>query len=190
MDKPEIRLEDRFLRKVKLNKDGGLSVEWEEVYHDDAMQRPMTVSEAKTSDAPAHEDLIERLKPFVEHLMLVCEMVREPKGRPAFDGSLNSTGQYIVGSVTSRGGEDEKKPVQVFVYGRKKLKSGHVTNFGTYGVKLNHAAEAYKYADDLEAHWDALKEEVWAYLFEGKRAPNPQTSILDPDQREEEETED
>ena len=178
---PELRLQERRLRKVKVNKDGGLTVEYEEVYYDDVALATTTVKEVKTSDAPAHEDLLERFKPFTEHLMLVCEMIREPKGRPPFDGSLNSTNQYVVGSITTRGGEDEK-PVQVFTFGRKKLKSGHVTNFGTYGVKLNHAAEPYKWADDMEKHLDGLTEEVWAYVFEGKRAADPQTSILDPDQ--------
>lgn len=177
-----MELTDRLLRKAKLNQNGGMTVEWEDHFYDDVKGSTTVVSESRTSDAKVHEDLLERMVPMMVHMVCACELVDTyPSVRPSFDERKFAGGHYTAGSVTVRGGTDGK-PFQVFIFGNKKLSTGHKMNFGTRGIKLDTAAEQYAFADDLDKHVEALTEEVWAYVFSGKCAPEAQTSILDPDQ--------
>jgi hypothetical protein len=173
----ELKRTGRLLRKVKLNRNGGLTIEWKDTYFNEKENTTATVDEARTSNAVAHSDFHAALNTMREHLMFACEFARKPKEgiRPAFDGSTSGTDKFFVGSMTLRGGEEEK-PVSVHLYGRKKITSGHVVNFGTYGIKLDHAQEPYSYAAELHQHVENLEAEAWAYL-EGKTQPPAQTSL-------------
>jgi len=173
----EMKRTGRLLRKVKLNRNGGLTIEWKDTYFNEKENLTISVDEGRTSDAIAHSDFHMALNTMREHLMFACEWVKKPKEgvRPAFDGTTTGTDKFFVGSMTLRGGEEEK-PISVHLYGRKKLASGHVVNFGSYGIKLDHAQEPYAFAAELHHHVEALEEEAWAYL-EGKVQPPAQTSL-------------
>ena len=51
-----------------------------------------------------------------------------------------------------------------------------MVNFGTYGIKLDHAQEPYLYAAELHDHIEQVEEEAWEYLA-GKVQPPVQTSL-------------
>ena len=129
-----------------------------------------------------HDDLKAAVGLFIEHLAIAAEEVAEPKGNYAFDQSIKGLDKYSVSSVTLRGGDsdpdglEEPKPVQVFIFGNKRLKPGYKKNFGTYGIKLASPQEPYKFAVALEQHVAALESEAWDYL-DGKHAPPAQTAL-------------
>lgn len=172
----------RLLRKLKLNNGGGATIGWMDLYFDPGSSTYVNVNEERTSDAGVHDDLLEALKPFAEHLAIICEQLPEPKGNYEFDQSLKGLDRFSVGSVVLRGGDgdpdglDEPKPVQCFIFGNKRLKSGHKTNFGTPGIKPTSPQEGYKFVASLSAHIAVLESEVWEYL-NGKHAPIMQTAL-------------
>lgn len=179
---PELQHKQRLLRKIKLNNGGGATVEWQDVYFDPESSTYVKSSESRTSDGLAHDDLKAAIAPFAEHLAIACEEVPEPKANYGFDSTIKGLEKFSVGSVVMRGGDgdpdgmDEPKPVQCFIFGNKRLKTGHKTNFGTYGIKPESPQEAYKFVSHLSQHLAALEAEVWAYLS-GKHAPVAQTAL-------------
>lgn len=178
----DLQHKQRLLRKFKLNNNGGATVEWMDLYFDQGSATYVKTSESRTSDGLVHDDLKEALRPFSEHLAIICEEVPEPKATHNFDGSMKGLDRFRVGSVVLRGGDDdpdsgdEPKPMQVFIFGNKRLKSGHKTNFGTPGIKPETAQEQYKFGAQLAGHVARLTEEVWEYLA-GKHAPVAQTAL-------------
>jgi hypothetical protein len=178
----DLQHKQRLLRKIKLNNGGGASVEWMDLYFDPGSSTYVKSSETRTSDGLVHDDLKAALQPFAEHLAIACEEVPEPKANYNFDGSLKGLDKFSVGSVVLRGGDgdpdglDEPKPLQCFVFGNKRLKTGHKTNFGTPGIKPDSPQEQYKFGSYMAQHVAALTEEVWLYLS-GKHAPVAQTAL-------------
>lgn len=178
----ELQHKQRLLRKIKRNNGGGATVEWLDVYFDPPSSTYINSSESRTSDGGIHDDLKAALAPFAEHLAIICEEVPDPKGNYNFDGSIKGLEKFSVGSVVIRGGDgdpdglDETKPMQCFIFGNKRLKSGHKTNFGTPGIKPESPQESYRFGSHLAQHVATLTEEVWQYLA-GKHAPVAQTAL-------------
>lgn len=177
----------RELRKVKLNSNGGLTVEWTDTFFNEATNQKVTVNDSKTSDAVAHQDFHREFSRLREHLMFGGEWVGKPKTRPLFDGTTKNVERFRIGSVTFSGGnevvkkkgdteEKVKKPVAVHLSGSRRLESKLVVNFTLPGIKLDHAQEPYEYAAELHAHVEAVELETWAYL-EGKVQPPPQLGL-------------
>lgn len=172
---------ERLLRKVKLDTGGGATVEWTDTYWNPETLSYVKNDESRTSDGMVHEDLTAAMKPMREHLAIRCEMVPEVKGNHAFTGTMKGIEKYSVSSVIFRGGEqdnedEDRSPVQVQVYGMKRLTDGRVVNFGTPGIKLGVPQEPYRFTSQLDEHVSVLETEVWAYL-EGKVAPPAQTAL-------------
>ena len=181
-DMGQLQHKKRMLRKVKLNNGGGATIEWQDMYFDAESASYVKTSDGRTSDALAHDDLKAAVGLFIEHLAIAAEEVAEPKVNYPFDQSIKGLEKYAVSSVTLRGGDsdpdgmEEPKPVQVFIFGNKRLKPGYKKNFGTYGIKLASPQEPYKFAVALEQHVAELEAEAWAYL-DGKHAPPAQTAL-------------
>ena len=171
---------ERLLRKVKLNNGGGCTVEWKDTYFDAETSQYVNNDESRTSDGVVHEDLTAAMSPLIEHLAIACEMVPEVKGNHGFDGSLKGVEKFKISSVTLRGGEhkedDDRDPVSVHIFGRKRLKDGRVVNFGTPGIKLGSPQESYRFSTQLDQHVQHVEKEAWAYL-EGKVAPPAQRAL-------------
>lgn len=172
----------RQLRKVKLNNNGGATVEWTDTYFDEESGSYVKNNEERTSDALAHDDMKAAFQPFAEHWMIFGEEVPEPKGNYAFDGSTKGLERTTCTSVTLSGGEsdpdgiDEPTPVGVHIQATRKLRCGRVKNYCTPGIKLGAPQEKYKFATHVDEHLQALEREAWAYL-EGKHAPPAQTAL-------------
>ena len=171
----------RQLRKIKLNNNGGATVEWSDTYFDPEGGSYVTNNESRTSDAPVHDDLLAAMKPMHEHLAIACEEVPEPKANHPFDGSMKGIDKFYVSSVTLSGGVakeegDEPQPIGVHIFGRKTLKGGRVVNFGTPGLKLSAPQEPYKFITDLDVHVQRLEAEAFEYLG-GKHAPPAQMAL-------------
>lgn len=178
---PVLELKERLLRKVKINNGGGATVEWQEVYWNPETKSYIRNNEERTSDGLVSDDLRTAMSVLSEHLAIACEMVQEPKGNHAFDGSLKGLEKFTAVSMVLRGGEQEegdmdRDPLQVFIFGNKRLKSGRVVNFGTYGIKMGQPNEPYKFSVQLDQHMSAVVREAWLYL-QGKVAPPPQQAL-------------
>lgn len=178
----ELQHKKRILRKVKLNNNGGATVEWEDVYFDPENAGYVNVEETRTSEALVHDDLREALKPFNEHWAIFGEQVAEPKANYEFDGSLKGLDRVTVTSVTISGGNsdpdggDDEKPLGVHIQGTRRLKCGRVINFCTPGIKLASPQEKYRFSTQVDQHLQVLEDEVWQYL-NGKHAPPAQTAL-------------
>jgi hypothetical protein len=173
---------ERLLRKIKLNNGGGASVEWIDRYFDPDAGTYVNNEDGRTSDALVHEDLKTAMATLADHLAIACEMVPEPKGNYAFDGTTKGLEKFSVGSVVIRGGisdpdsPEEPSPLQVFIFGNKRLKTGHKCNFGTYGIKLGAPQEPYKFVSFLDGHVHQVIGEAMAYL-DGKHSPPAQQAM-------------
>ena len=178
----ELQHKQRLLRKVKLNNGGGATIDWQDVYFNPESGTYVRSTETRTSDGLAHDDLKAAIARFTEHLVIASEEVPEPKANYDFDQSIKGLDKYAVSSVTLRGGDsdpdglEEPKPIQVFIFGNKRLKPGYKKNFGTYGIKLGSPQEPYKFSASLDQHVQALEVEAWEYL-NGKHAPVQQTAL-------------
>lgn len=186
----ELQHKQRLLRKVKLNNGGGATIDWQDVYFNPESSTYVRSTETRTSDGLAHDDLKAAIARFAEHLVIASEEVPEPKANYDFDQSIKGLDKYAVSSVTLRGGDsdpdglEEPKPIQVFIFGNKRLKPGHKKKFGTYGIKLGSPQEPYKFSASLDQHVQALEAEAWEYL-KGKHAPVQQTALnLEPHNEE------
>lgn len=175
-----IERKERLLRKVKLNNNGGATIEWKDLFWDTDNQRYIHKEDASTCDAGVHDDLKNAMDKLIEHLAICCEMIGEVKGNYRFDGTLKGLEKFSVSSMVLRGHEhsetEDRTPMQVFIFGNKKLKSGHVTNFGTYGIKLGVPQEKYRFSAELSVHVAQVEAEAWAYL-DGKVAPPAQQAL-------------
>lgn len=176
----QLQHKERLLRKVKLNNDGGATVEWLDVFYNPDSGTYVNNEEARTSDGSVHDDFAAAFRPLVEHLAVIAEMVPEVKANHPFDGSLKGMEKFAVSSVTLRGGtmkdDGDRDPVSVFIFGRKRLKDGRVVNFGTPNIKLGSPQEPYKHTAMLDMHIQAVEQEAWAYL-DGKVAPPAQKAM-------------
>ena len=165
----------RILKKVQLNGNKSLTVIWEDHYKDEAGVDQVRLR-SSTNPERVHDDLLEAWKPLAEHLGMITEYLSPKKGvRPPFDGTLTGADAFTVKAVTMSGDEGDR----AFITGRKRLKSGRPVNFVTPGILIGNPQEPYEFAVELESHLDVIKDEVWAYVLEGKHTPNAQTSITD-----------
>ena len=130
---PALELKERLLRKVKMNNDGGATVEWQEVYWNPDTRNYIRNNEDRTSDGLVSNDLRAAMRVLNEHLAIACEMVPEPKGDHPFNGSLRGGDKFTAVSMVLRGGEQgeeemDRDPVQVFILVMSQLS---VVTFGT-----------------------------------------------------------
>lgn len=175
-DMAEMKLAERLLRKVKLNNNGGLTIEWLDMLYNPETFARNEVSGSRTSDALAHDDMIAAMGKLKEHLIILGEE-ETVKGNYPFDGSVRNLEKYFVSSLTLRGGlspgeGEDATPVSAHIFGRKKLTTGHVKNFGV-AAKLGVPQEQYKFNGQLAEHVEAIIDEAWAYLFDGKHNDPP-----------------
>lgn len=177
----EMKLAERLLRKVKLNANGGLTVEWmDRLYNPETFAR-QEVNESRTSNAPAHDDMVSAMGRLKEHLMILGEE-ETVKGNYPFDGSIRNLDKYFVSSVTLRGGiapseDEDAPPISAHIFGRKKLTTGQAKNFGI-AAKLNVPMESYRFNGQLADHVAQVTAEAWAYVFDGKQGdPEPVTQL-------------
>lgn len=176
----DLQHKKRTLRKIKLNNNGGATLEWKDTYFNPQDAGYVETTETRTSEALVHDDLRAAMKPFDEHWAIFGEQVPEPKANHAFDGTLKGLERITVTSVTLSGGDEDEggdeKPLGVHIQGTRRLKCGRVINFCTPGIKLGSPQEKYKFATQVDEHLQALEAEAWAYL-EGKHAPPAQTAM-------------
>jgi len=176
----QLQHKERLLRKVKMNNNGGATVDWLDTFYDPESGSYVKNEESRTSDGAVHQDFTDAFKPLVEHLAVACEMVPEVKANHSFDGSLKGIEKFAVSSLTLRGGlmgdDGDRDPVYTFIFGRKRLKDGRVVNFGTPNIKLGSPQEPYKHVSMLDMHIQQVEKEAWAYL-DGKVAPPAQKAL-------------
>lgn len=179
----EMKLAERLLRKVKLNSNGGLTVIWMERMYNPETFAKSDSTEARTSTAPAHPDMVAAMAVLKEHHMILGEE-ETVKGNYPFDGSIRNLEKYHISSLTLRGGiapgeDEDAPPIGAHIYGRKKLATGLPKNFGTQS-KIGVPQEQYRFNGQLGEHIARIEAEAWAYLFDGKQGEppaNPQKAI-------------
>ena len=120
---------------------------------------------------PVHDDLRRVFHDLSEHLRLLCQQPGEK--------IYKCTGFTISGSGDSEG---------VVLIGQRTLSNGKILNLVSPFQKWDDA-EPYEGTQELSELIETAKNEVYAYLFEGKHAPNNQLSLFDDQEEEETRTE-
>jgi hypothetical protein len=128
---------------------------------------------------PIHEDLKSSFDKLHKHLAILCDDF-SAKPKTIDDWDFDNKANYSVRGF-SIGGNDENEGVTIS--GSKEAKHGLV-NLNSPFQKWE--GSEYKYIDDLSENIEACIYEVEQYLFNGKRAPEKQTSIDFPEGNEEE----
>lgn len=171
-----MKRENFNLTKVKKEKSGTITVDYTAVEVDGAESFTMYFTQKSTKDA--HTDLMTKINSLDEFLVKI-------KGYTTFDlvaGSrefganekqkesikravleiqkrFNITGLRIMG-------EGEKKRV-IITHGFKE-DNDQVIGGATHQIYIKN--DAYGYEEDLDARVDDIEQEVYEYLFEGKRS--------------------
>lgn len=174
----KINISQFNLEKVKLIKDGGLSVQWEQTQMKGAL--PYIDKEHKTSTKDPHPHLVTKinaLKPFLAKLWRYDDM-QIIAGSKQFDASANQKDAAerayveqlkdieITGLITR--GEGEKLAVNII--GKRRMYQNIFQAMNSPRIQINQ--KLYGFENDLEDLVSEIKQEVYEYLFEDKCA-NP-----------------
>lgn len=171
------------LRKVKRNKKGGLDLTYHVSVYDHEREDSTVQVLNLEGRLPYHDDIAQVFRKLSGHLGLICEwFTRDAKGLVA----LLDDGEYVEGRDTGIGvvvcdqvvmkGSAEKGDEAVMLFGRRRLSTGHVVNFGTPLVKLDANTSDYAEAVKLGIALDELRDECGFYMA-GKRQPSPQLEL-------------
>lgn len=158
------------ITKAKIKNNLYLYYEYEEMIEDG------TFKELKVdSDAPIHGDLTKTfrdLTPFFAHL---CEEISDNKMKKFIKGELaDDDDVYLKFKVNSFsiGGSDDNEGVTLS--GQKFTEMGKSINFNSPFLKWD---EDYEYSHEFHKTIETARIEVEEYNS-GKRAPDPQTSMM------------
>lgn len=171
------------LKKVKLNKKGGLDVLVHLSILNEDSDEPNRVVMPLESDLPVHDDFRAVLRRLAAHLALIDERVeydaKNKELRKQLDegvkGEMWPLNTYHVRGVIIKGEEgSEKEGVQL--NGMKVLKSGKPVNILTPFITLNEDKTDYAHAVSLADALSDLRLEVRNYLG-GKIAKGSQLAM-------------
>jgi hypothetical protein len=181
----ELNLESSSLRKVKLNKNQGIDVDFAIMVYDHVRDehRPITIT--MTSSVRCHADLHIVFKRLAAHLALVSESIpRNLEGLAVWmeDGVPVPGQAYSCRSVILKGesGEDNEA---VMLSGFKTLSSGRCMNLITPLISLAEEKTDYPSMIPLSQCLEDLNVEVRLYLG-GKCADAAQLDIVFADQED------
>jgi hypothetical protein len=176
IDGQELSIVSRELKKVKLNKSGGLDVLIHISVLNPDSETPHTIVLPIENGVPVHADMHAVLRRLAAHLALMDERVEydsnDKELRLQLDEGVKSESwplkSYHVRGVILKGEEDsDKEGVQI--NGMKILKTGKPVNILTPFVKLNEEKTDYAHAVSLANALADLRLEVRNY-FGGKIA--------------------
>lgn len=151
-----------IIHKAKLKKGVTLVVE----YTENGSDGPSTIQ--KTCTADVHPDLLKKFSTLGSHLAALCDQYDRA-------GVLSDRIEFRGFTIK---GEGEKEGVvltglRTVAESRKLLLNSPFQRFGEEGEDVG-----YEKIDDLLNDVEEAKEEVLAYLFDGKHAPNPQGNLF------------
>lgn len=151
-----------IIHKAKLKKGVTLVVE----YTENGSDGPSTVQ--KTCTADVHPDLLKKFSNLSTHLAALCDQYDRA-------GVLSDRIEFRGFTIK---GEAEKEGViltglRTVNDSRKLLLNSPFQRFGEEGEDVG-----YEKVQDLLDDLHAAKQEVLAYLFESKHAPNPQGNLF------------
>lgn len=154
------------ITKAKLKDDLFLEVEYtEEVMQKGVPTGTRTVGETLT--VPVHPDLVTAFKPLAGHLAMICDEIPAKK-LAGFLDTYQASGFSLKGEDSTQG---------VTVMGGKRNKHGFIMLNSPF-----QRFEGSKYAgiSELGLVIEGCIKEVKAYLFDGKKAPDPQIDMFAP----------
>lgn len=162
------------LTKVKLIKDGGLDVHWEQTVQNGAITD--TEKEHKESTRAPHPDLVTKinaLKPMLGQLWgynTVKITIDNEKfnGTPDQKDKANRAYNELLKDIEVTGivvrGVGEKMSVNIT--GKRKMYKNIFQGMNSPKIQLNQ--KIYGFENDLEDLVPEIKQEVYEYLFKGK----------------------
>jgi hypothetical protein len=175
-------IDTSLLRKVVLNKKGGLDLEYAIDVYDAERQETMTTKFALDSPIPVHEDLTKVFVLLGAHLAYVTDQVTDKtKGlsnrivkQECMESDDEIFGAIYCKQVVLKGKPDEDAAVMLFG-GRRLKNKQHLALNGSL-VKLNEEDSTYSEVGQLENLIEDLRYEISLYLG-GKRKPFTQMEI-------------
>lgn len=123
---------------------------------------------------PIHEDLKDAFAKLHKHLAILCDDI-STRAKTIDSWDFDNASDYTVRGF-SIGGSDENEGVTIS--GSKEAKHG-IVNLNSPFQKWE--GSEYKFISDLSENIEECIYEVDQYLFNGKRAPEKQTSLEFPE---------
>lgn len=164
------------LKKVKLLKGDGLEAHWISAETEGA--ETFNSENLKKSTKDIHPDLTTKIRSLDEIVMAIrgyndFKLVLESSmfgangaQKAAIEKTLHSIKERVDVSGISINGDDEKKKVSITF--KFEEDSKQVVGSSTHAIYLSQ--EKYGYEEDLQNIVEEIEDEVYAYLFEGKRS--------------------
>lgn len=166
------------LKKVKIVDNTFLEVEYIETVKTEFSTLKTEVRKVYRQNV--HEDLINASNDLIIHLAALCELITD---REQIESVLEEYEGWKLNELSSRlsvtqvvwGGSDEHAGITLV--GRKKLLNKRILNLVAPFTKFDDENDPYGYMHELVIALDKFSDEVFAYMQEGKCAPNPQQEI-------------
>jgi hypothetical protein len=181
----ELNLESSSLRKVKLNKNQGVDVDFSIMVYDHVRDEHRPITMSMTSSVRCHADLHVIFTRLAAHLALMSESIpRNLDGLAAWmeDGVAVPGQAYSCRSVILKGESGENNEA-VMLCGFKTLTSGKCVNFITPLISLSEEKTDYPSMIPLSQCLEDLAVEIRLYLG-GKCADAKQLDIVFADQED------
>lgn len=177
-----LAIDNSSLRKVVLNKNGGLDLEYAIDVYDGEREQTVTTKFVLENPIPVHEDMSNVFKFFGAHLAYVTDQVNDKtKGlsnrivkNECFESDDEIFGSIYCKQVSLKGNPDDKPSVMLF--GGRRLKNKQHLPLNGSLIKLNEEESSYSEVVALENLIDDLRHEISLYLG-GKRKPFIQLEI-------------
>lgn len=127
--------------------------------------------------SPVHQDFKNAIAGLTPHFVLLCGLADSAEVKSIAKMPAEMT-KDIAAYAYSIGGNDDD--AGIVISGQKTLKNGKVITINSPFTRFKEdEATAYKFIKDLAAAVEKVETEVAAYLDNGKRAPEPQMSMFD-----------
>jgi hypothetical protein len=154
------------IKQVKLIKEG----EKVEVVYKETGENKSTVD--KTCEDPVHPDLKRVTASLDIHLAILTDYITEKQ-----KDDRDTLDKFVITGY-SIGGKEGLEGVTVTGY-KKTIRGGTVTLNSPLTRFDGDPQTRYILMDDLQSKIDLVEKEVLAYLFEGKKGADPQGSLFD-----------
>jgi hypothetical protein len=164
------------LSKAKLDKDGGITINYEVVESiDDQVYSKKFMVESSVDVHPDLKQLYKDLRPIVARTYnfgMITTLIESKEfkatkaqaeaGRKLYEQLLE---RITINGISLSGNDDN---IGVVVSASYKVKNDQVTAINTPRIKFN--TESFGFETELEGILEGVEEEVYLYLFEGKKA--------------------